>query len=296
VDSVVKARRSGDKNKESNVVAETMKLIANSSYGYQILDRSKHTNTKYVTDQQVDKMINSKRFRKYNALNDSIHEITLAKQKIVHREPIVVGFFILQYAKLRMLELYYNFFVKYCDPNLYEEIEMDTDSLYLALGCTNLDDLVRDEMKEEWNSIRSKDCRDNFEADSEFNFFPRSCCSRHNAFDQRTPGLFKEEFRGTCMIALCSKTYCCFNGDKHVHKFSSKGLNKRPIENDPDESPLAKYRRVMSTHRNITSTNMGFRVNNNRMQTYYQRKQGLAYFYVKRIVLEDGIHTRPLNL
>ena len=32
-----------------------------------------------------------------------------------HREPIINEFFVLQYAKLRMLELYYNFFDKLCD-------------------------------------------------------------------------------------------------------------------------------------------------------------------------------------
>ena len=36
VQSAVNARREGDKNPNSTVVAETMKLLANSSYGYQI--------------------------------------------------------------------------------------------------------------------------------------------------------------------------------------------------------------------------------------------------------------------
>ena len=36
-----------------------------------------------------------------------------------------------------MLELYYNFFKKFCDTDKYEELEMDTDSLYLALSEEN---------------------------------------------------------------------------------------------------------------------------------------------------------------
>ena len=39
VQSVVDARREGDEN-SPGVVAETMKLLSNSSYGYQIMDRS----------------------------------------------------------------------------------------------------------------------------------------------------------------------------------------------------------------------------------------------------------------
>ena len=51
-------------------------------------------------------------------------------------------FFILQYAKLRMLELHYNFFDKFCDVNNSEELEMDTHSLYLALIEEKLSDCI----------------------------------------------------------------------------------------------------------------------------------------------------------
>ena len=57
----------------------------------------------------------------------------LAEFEIERKEPIIVGFFILQYAKLRMLEPYYIFLIKFLDTDKYEEIEMDTNSLYLAL-------------------------------------------------------------------------------------------------------------------------------------------------------------------
>ena len=40
VQSAVDARRQGDENPNSSVVAGTKKLLANSSYGYQIMDRS----------------------------------------------------------------------------------------------------------------------------------------------------------------------------------------------------------------------------------------------------------------
>ena len=40
VQAAVDARRKSDKNPNSSAVAETMKLLANSSYGYQIMDRS----------------------------------------------------------------------------------------------------------------------------------------------------------------------------------------------------------------------------------------------------------------
>ena len=50
VQSAVNARRQGDENPNSSVVAETMKILANSSYGYQIMDRSRHTVTKFLNN------------------------------------------------------------------------------------------------------------------------------------------------------------------------------------------------------------------------------------------------------
>ena len=73
-------------------------------------------------------------------LNNSLYEVELAKSPIEHKEPIIVGFFILQYAKLQMFELYYNFSTKFCDVTKFEELEMDTDPLYLALAEKELED------------------------------------------------------------------------------------------------------------------------------------------------------------
>ena len=73
-----------------------------------------------------------------------------------------------------MLELYYNFFKKFCDTDKYEELEMDTDSLYLALSEENLEDVNVNvpEKRAEWDQLRSKYCNDNFTANATDNFSP----------------------------------------------------------------------------------------------------------------------------
>ena len=172
VQSAVDARRQADENPNSSVVAETIKPVANSSYGYQIMDRSRHTVTKYLTDEKTHSAINGNMFERLNHITDQLYEMELVKQEIEHREPIIVGCFILQYAKLRMLELYYNFFKNFCDTDKYEELEMDTDSLYLALFGENLEDVFFPEKRAEWDQLRSKDCTDNFTANAIDNFSP----------------------------------------------------------------------------------------------------------------------------
>ena len=176
VQSAVDSRRQCDENPNSSVVAERMKLLANSSYGYQIMDRSRRTVTKYLADEKTHAAPNSKLFKKLDHVNNSLYEVELTKAQIEHKEPIIVGFFILQYAKLRMLELYYNFFTRFCDVNKFEELERDTNLLYLALAEKELEDCIKPEMRAEWQRLRSNDCVDSFTADAVPNFFLRTCC------------------------------------------------------------------------------------------------------------------------
>ena len=144
------ARRKGDENPNTSIVVEPIKLLPDSSYGYQIMDWSRHIVTKYHSDEKIHAAINSKLFKRLDLMNNSLYEVELAKAEIKDKEPIIVGFFILQYAKLRMLELYYNFSTKFSDVNKFQELEMDTDSLYLALAEKEVEDCIRPEMRAEW--------------------------------------------------------------------------------------------------------------------------------------------------
>ena len=91
-------------------------------------------------------------FKQLDYRNDQLCEVGLIKSEIEDKEPIFVGFFILQNAKLRLLEPYCNFRDKYCDDTKFEELQMDTDSLYLTLSKHDWYDCIRPAMKKEWNS------------------------------------------------------------------------------------------------------------------------------------------------
>ena len=194
-----------------------------------------------------------------------------------------------------MLDLYYNFFTRFCDVNKFEELEMDTDSLDLALAEKELEDCITPEMRAEWQSLRSNDCDDSFTADAVVNFLPRTCCIKHKQYDKRELGLFKEEFRCTEMLCLCSKRYFCNDVPSKKLNFSTNGLNERVLEQSGD-GPLEKYRRIFNKKVNITSNKRDFRTNNHSVATYEQVKKGRSYFYPTRIAKGDGIHTRPLKL
>ena len=185
---------------------------------------------------------------------------------------------------------------KFFDTGLYEELEMDTDSPYLALSEQKLEDNILPKKRNEWEAIRSRDFTDSFTANATVNFFPKTCCTAHNKHDEREPGLFKEEFRCSEMLCLCSKTYCCYDRKSNKNNFKSKALNKITPEDCGDGGPMSKYGKVLEEAVNVTSTNRGFRTMKHIDANYEQTKKGLSSFYPRRLVAEDGIHTKPLDL
>ena len=56
-------------------------------------------------------------------------EVQLVKSKSEPKKPVIVGFFILQFAKLRNLEVYCNFFDNFSAVAEFEGLEMHTGSL-----------------------------------------------------------------------------------------------------------------------------------------------------------------------
>ena len=82
VQSAVDARRQGDENPNSSVVAETMKLLVKRSYGYQTMDRSQHTVTKKLSDEKTHAAINSKLFKKLDHVKNALYEVELVKAQI----------------------------------------------------------------------------------------------------------------------------------------------------------------------------------------------------------------------
>jgi hypothetical protein len=72
--------------------------------------------------------VNNPRFIALTELGENLYECECSKSKITLDLPIVLGYFVLQYAKLRMLQ-----FHSIHERRDYELVETDTDSLYIAL-------------------------------------------------------------------------------------------------------------------------------------------------------------------
>ena len=276
VQFVVNARRQGDENPNFTVVSETMKLLINSLYGYQIMDRSHPSVTRYMNDEKTHAAINHIMFKRLKHISDQFCDVELAMSGIENEEPINVGLFILQYSELRMWELYYNFFQKVCNTDKYEEIEIDTDSSYSALAEKELFNCIGDEKSQECDLLSSEDCNDSFTSDGCSNFFLRKCYAEYKKHDKRDPGLFEEEFRCTEIFCLCNKTYCCYDSLSSKVELGSKGLNKRTFEDSRDGS-MAKYQKTVDGTEKVTSTNRGFHSKNHCISIYDRTKKDFLF-------------------
>ena len=147
---VAQARLDGDRDNDKALIAETMKLIGNSSYGKLITNKEKHHDIVYVDESEIGTEIMDQHFHNLTELPDGYYEVEKTKQKINLDLPIHLGVFILNYAKLRMLEFYYNFLDCYLHREDFEVLKTDTDSNYLGITAENVEDLIKPELREEF--------------------------------------------------------------------------------------------------------------------------------------------------
>ncbi|XP_068714490.1 uncharacterized protein [Montipora foliosa] len=243
--------------------------------------------------------------------DEYFYEVEMAKSTIKYNLPQQIAFCVYQYAKLRMLEFYYDFLDQHLDRKDFQLMEMDTDSFYMALsedGRIKLDELQHGESgkpQPEWLARLEWNVKDEV--------------WDQKLTDLRTPGLFKVEWKGDGMYCLCSKTYYGFDtkdeeesehrrqkGEKPVseklrkNKISTKGVKKNANINyfsassfhqilfgaDPDVVWASGDRENRSFKLKKVGPGPDYS-----MATYSQIRHGLSNLYAKRRVCDDNVST-----
>ena len=277
---------------ERKMAGEAMKLMGNCGYGYTVMNRSNHTRTSFAKLKNLNKHTKNPLLKIYEELNEDIFEVQKQKRTIMHDLPLHVGIAVYSYAKLRMLQ-FWKFIHEYLDNDLYQFMEMDTDSLYIAFAKDTIDECVKPHLKEAWEQEKYKwfssdDAKCKFKFEDEIITFKQ--------YDKRTPGKFKMEYEGEGMFCLNSKTYYIWGekdeaGNSHP-KCSCKGVQqKRTIITKED------FQEVLTTQLPRKVENAGFiRGKDGTIKTYSQTKVGMSYVYMKRKVLDDGMSTTHLDI
>ena len=278
---------------EQKMKGKASKTKGNCFYGRTLMNKANHTRTGYAKEKNLMNHLNNPSLKTLNHLNEGIYEIEKTKTKVVHDLPIQIGVFVFNYAKLKLLE-FWEFINNYLVNDLYQLMECDTDSLYIAFARDNIDECVKPELLKEWHD-KKWEWFSSEDTETQIDLGEQEFMSKKD-FEKRTPGKFKPEFVGDGMVCLCSKVYHIWKLDpktgKIVMKTSCKGVQQK--RNDLIKE---NFLDTLRTQNPCYCTNAGFIKNNNdELVTYTQEKKGFSYFYAKREVLEDGVSTTHLKI
>jgi hypothetical protein len=286
VTSFMKRRQEAIINKQ-NSKSNFYKLILNGSYGYDLMNTAKYANTKIVNAEKLFTLILSNRFMSAKKLCEDCFQVQLKSYYHKCNTCIQEGFFTLDNAKYWYLNFYYNFLVKAMDMNKIHVVELDTDSLYLAIaGDPNEDNtqgfkhVIQDETFYDANVDK---------------WFPHEFCKKQfandlemMAFDKKLLGLAIEK-QCDSMIALAPKLYCCFNGDDNIKSRKVKGVSLRQ-----NNITINDYRRVTKGDI-IQGANTLLQLKKGQMSRGQVLKNAITATHIKYQVLSDFSTCAPLN-
>ena len=140
---VAESRLHGDHDPRYALTAEMRKHEGNASYFTLITNKDKHHDIIYVDESEIGRRIISPHFYDLTELQDGYYEVERTKPSINLNIPIHIGVFILNYAKLCMLEFYYDCVDKYLSHEDFLYCEIDTDSTYMAISENSFEELIK---------------------------------------------------------------------------------------------------------------------------------------------------------
>ena len=301
VNEITYNRRKADVDPKYKTLGDSFKLIGNSIFGKSILAKEKLHSHLFCFEDDAERFVRSSRFRNLHEIGHGVCEIEQSRKTINQNMPIILGFSILNYAKLSVLKFYYDFIKKFIPDHRLTIMETDTDSLYLALSKPTLEECVSNSKIDEflnevdtWMPIKACDMHRNqynTSIKSKLPWKAEKCCLDKYKQECRTPGKWKLEAEGDEMICLNSKTYILQNTGDCSKKISTKGVSKTQ-----NNYTINQFKDVLESQRSVCGINRGIKtVKRNEIMTYTQTRTALTYMYIKREVLDDGINTIPIK-
>ena len=151
-----------------------------------IEDLGHHRGTKLTSKEMVlDKALRSPFFDDSKEIGWA-YDIKEFKRSVMIKRPYQHDIAVSQLAKLRSLELFYDYVDKFFSRQDFELCSMDRDSVCLEMSGDSLDEIDRSELKQAYET----DMKTWFATDR---------------YKERTPGLFKPKFAGTRGVWLTAK-------------------------------------------------------------------------------------------
>ena len=261
---------------KNNFESDFFKLMNNSVFGKTIENIRNRVDIKLVTTpKQAEKYIYRSNYTGRTTFSDDLVAIHMGKTSIYMNKPIYLGMCILGISKTLMYDFYYGLKKKMYGDKV-KLLFTDTDSLMFVVEA---EDFYKDiaPFVHEWFDTSN---------------FPKEHPSGiTTGVNKKVIGMFKDEVGGkiiTEFVGLRAKNYSYVCYGKEYKK--CKGIKKSVIEKDIHHEDYVnclfkdiQFRRKMNV----------FRSRGHDMYTEEVNKIALSANDDKRIILEDGIHTRP---
>ena len=244
------------------------------------MNKDDHSDISFVSDIfEVCKMVNRPAFSDATQINDDLIEMHTTKKKINQNVPIQVGKFVLDAAKIHMVNFYYYVIRDHCDMSKIDLISMDTDSFTMALAAKDIHECVLEEKRERWERLIKPIWFSHSPCDT------KTFCHLESDCNKRKPGPFKEEFSGDKAIGLSSKLFTVTS----LHpggetKTASKGLKQKNMF--VDSSDLFESTLVEDVPMKVDYTSLQM---DTTTMTTVDSSRSVSRKYSKRRVNEDDI-------
>jgi hypothetical protein len=248
------------------------KLNLNSIYGRLLMDKSKHVNMRLVDQVKTFQRYAAKpNFKSVTFYNRDFVGVQMKPESIELRNPVAVGFTVLELSKLHMAKFHYNFVL----PSLRncQLLMTDTDSLaYLV---------ENDDPKQIFSTAAKKYF--------DFSNFPKN----HTLYDlgnKKIKGTFKIEYPAQCIskfIGIRAKMYC-FQFQDEVSLPKAKGVPRMALDKLRFQD---YYRALFQPEHRQTCQFRAIRSQKHQLFTLGGEKKSLCCFDLKRWVCDNGIDT-----
>ena len=106
-------------------------------------------------------------------MDEKTFELEMSKKTIRLDLPMQIGFFVYQYAKLRMLQFYYDFVDVFVDRRDFQYCA-NTDSAYMVLSAETLEEVIKPDLRQVY-AIEKK------------NWFPRKRTNQKAGYKKKQP-------------------------------------------------------------------------------------------------------------
>ena len=300
IEHLISLRREGDL--QGNVVlASACKNLINALFGSLNMRIEIHKIIKYLDDMvKIRAKINNPLFYSINHVNDKVYEVLLNKSWIVQTQLIHHASTVLDSSKIIILNFMYNFVQKMLKKDSYKLLSSDTDSAYFALVNSQLSKLIKPQYIAQYNYMVGNDgvrCGDYNSDDYDKVFLPRICCELCKTHDKRSSGIFHIEREGKSFYGPSSKKNIIQDENQTITKLTFAGMRFSYLEGT-DSAVKMFFIDPIFENSVASGVNFGIKTHhkNKIPHVYSQKKVFLPGFYIKRLLLPDGINTSCLNI